>query len=129
MVIVLFFQCIDALLDPINRTRGGVRWLLVIHTVVTFSFLTVHTAMNLDISTIAYVDNREYPGSGGSPVGPLGYMYRSYANAFGIVSTFMFLFNNWLADGLMVGSVPNSISQVPIIGCPSSCIVATSFME
>jgi hypothetical protein len=96
---------------------------------VTFMFLTVHTAVNLDITSTAYVDNREYTGADGSPAGPLGYTYRSYSEPVGIVSTFMFLFNNWLADGLMVSSVQNSITQVPNAGCPSSCIVATSFME
>lgn len=91
----------NASLSPVNRTRGGVKWLLMAHTVVIFLFLTVFTAINLKILSISYIDNREIRGASEVP-GPLGYQWNTYSTPSGIVSTFMFLLNNWLADGLLV---------------------------
>jgi hypothetical protein len=62
ILIVLFFQCMAALFNPANRRREGIKWGLVSYTVVMFSFVTVFTAMNLNIQSISYIDNREFPG-------------------------------------------------------------------
>jgi hypothetical protein len=112
IVIILFFQCIGALINPVNRTSGGIKWLLVIHTVAMFLFVTVFTALNLDISSTAFVDNRAFSGINGSTPGPIGYQYLSYSQPTGIISTVMFLLNNWLADGLLVSLAHDSITQV-----------------
>lgn len=124
---MLFFQCMAALIDPIHRRREGVKWGLLSYTVVMFSFVTVFTAMNLNIQSISYIDNREFPGvEGVLPPGPLGYQWFIYSKAITIVPNFMFLLNNWMADGFLVGS---SCGARPT-GCltlppPSSFIVAT----
>jgi hypothetical protein len=67
-----------------------------------FLFATIYTAANLNIVFISYIDNRRFPGVNGIPPGPLGYQYTIYNKATGILSTVMFILNNWLADGLLV---------------------------
>lgn len=71
-----------------------------------FSFVTIYTATGLDLQSISYIDNRDFPGIDGvlSP-GPLGYQFLIYSNAINVVPTLMFQFNNWLADGLLVRPV------------------------
>ena len=128
IVVVLFFQCMGALFNPINHTGGGIKRLLVVHTVAMFLFVTIYTALNLDMLFISYVGNREFTGITGFPPGPLGYEYLSYHETIGIVSTVMFLLNNWLADGLLVYPMSNPIAQVSNVGCYSSSIVATLYM-
>lgn len=102
IVIVLFFQCMGALLDPVNRNREGIRWGLVAYTATSFSLVTIFTAMNLDVQSISYIDNRDFPGNDALPPGPLGYQTLIYSKAISVVPNLMFLLNNWLADGLLV---------------------------
>ena len=110
IVIVLFFSCIAALLDPVQRRREGIKWGLVSYTTVMFAFVTVFTAMNLNVQSIAFIDNREFPGiEGVVPPGPLGYQWFIYSRALSVTPNVMFLLNNWLADGLLVGSFLGAI--------------------
>ena len=114
-----------ALFNPTNPTGRGIKRLLVAHTMAMFSFVTVFTALNLNFLSISYIDNREFPGIlNGVPPGPIGYQYYLYNNATGIISTMMFLLNNWLADGLLVGPMSSLVAQVSNGGCYSSSIVA-----
>jgi hypothetical protein len=107
IIIVLFFQCMAALLDPTNRTRGGFRpWGLVVYIVAMFSFVTIYTAVTLDLLSNAYIDNREFRGGNGLAPGPVGYRFSAYSKPVGTVPQVMFLFNNWLADGLLVSFSP-----------------------
>ena len=117
-----------ALLNPVNRAWGGIKWPLVVHTVAMFSFVTIYTAMNLNLQSISYIDNREFPGGGLLFSGPLGYQSHIYSKAMSVVPNAMFLLNNWLADGLLASSVSNSVVQAFNAGRFSS-IVATSFMR
>jgi len=65
--------------------------------------VTVFTAMNLNIQSISYIDNREFPGvEGVLPPGPIGYQWSIYSNVLTVVPNLMFLLNNWLADGLLL---------------------------
>ena len=109
IVIVLFFQCVIALLNPANRKMEGIKWGLVAHTFFMFSFVTIYTATNLTFQSISYIDNREFPGGGGLAPGPLGYQFSSYSMGISVVQTVVFLLNGWLADGLLVGSVFSSV--------------------
>ena len=102
-----------ALLNPINRKRQGIKWGLVAHTTAMFSFVTINTAISLNIQNFSYVDKRGYPGSEGLPPGPFGYQLIIYSKPISVVPTLMFFLNNWLADGLLVSSVPSSVAQVP----------------
>ena len=52
IIIVLFFQCMSALLDPVNRTKGEINWKFMAHTAAMFSFATIYIAMNLNIQSI-----------------------------------------------------------------------------
>ena len=107
--------------NPANRTKGGIRWGLVAHTVAMFSFVTISTAMNLDIQSFSYIDNREFPGNGGMPPGPLGYQFLIHSKATSVVPSIMFILNQWLADGLLVSSGYNSVGQASNSGpFPSS---------
>ena len=104
---MMFFQCITALFDPANHRREGTKWGLIIYTVLMFSFATIYTGIGSEILSISFVDNREFPGIGdGVPPGPTGYKFFIHPKAITIVSSLMFLLNNWLADGLLVCFVP-----------------------
>ena len=114
-----------SLSNPINRMRGGIKWGLVAYTLAMFSFVTVFTATNLDIQSISYIDNRQFPGVGSMlPPGPLGYQFLIYSKAISISRSLMFLLNNWLADGLLVSSVFSSIGQVSYLIYTRSFTVA-----
>ena len=128
IVVVLFFQCMTALLNPVNRAWGGIKWPLVAHTAAMFSFATIYTAMNLNLQSIAYIDNREFPGEKMVLPGPLGYQFLIYSKAISVVPNLMYMLNNWLADGLLVSFVSNSVAQVSNVGRPSSSTVATLSM-
>jgi len=102
IVIVMFFQCITALFDPANRRREGTKWALVTYTIVMFSFSTIRFIMTLNLVSISFVDNREFPGFGDQlPPGPIGYMLSACPKATSVVPGLMFLLNNLLADGLL----------------------------
>ena len=118
-----------ALVGPVNRKKGGIKWGLVAHTVAVFSIVTILTAIVLNIKSTSYIDNRDFPGVDGLlPPGPLGYEYLIYSSTTNVIAVLMFLLNNWLADGLLVSSVSNSFVRVPNVGRPFSSIVATSFI-
>ena len=102
-LIVLFFQCMGALFNPANQRGSGVKWGLVSYTVVMFSFATVLTGMALNIESISHIDNRDFPGVQGKfPPGPIGYQLSIWSGVLLIPPSLMFLFNNWMADGLLV---------------------------
>ena len=126
-MIVLFFRCIGALLHPVHCAREGVRWGLVAYTVLVFSFVTVFAAMSLDLQSVSYIDNREFPGTDALPSGPYGYEGTVYAKAINLVPNLMFLLNNWLADGVLVSSASDSVTWVPDISYPSSFTVVVLF--
>ena len=114
IIVVLFFQCMVALFGPAQRRRGSIRWGLVSYTMLMFSVETVLTGIQLHIQSISFIDNREYPGvEGVHPPGPLGYQEFIRPEALSIVSNLMFYLNNWLADGLLVGSLFDVASGRP----------------
>ena len=103
IVIVLFFKCVAALLDPANRRGERVKWGLVSYTAIMFSFVTLQTALALHAESICYIDDREFPGiEGAAPPGPLGYAGLINHKALTIVPNITFYLNGWLADGLLV---------------------------
>ena len=103
ILIVLFFQCMSALVDPTNRRGKKINWGLVSYTMAMFSFATVLTGTRFSIRSISYIDNREYPGvEGVLPPGPLGYQSFIWSSALSLTPSLMFALNNWLADGLLV---------------------------
>ena len=110
-VIMLFFQCMAALLNPVHRRGEGIKWWLVSHTAAMFSFATVYTAMNLHIQSKSFIDNRRsyqinsiIYGSG-----PLDYQDGIRETALGITPNIMFSLNNWLADGLLVSPLFDAV--------------------
>ena len=113
---MLFFKCMIALLDPAHRGGEGIKWGLVFYTVMMFSFVTVYTAMNNNIQSDSYIDNRELLGVDGMlPPGPLGYQALIYSKPLSIIPNLMFLLNNWLADGLMVSSSLDAVFTRPSV--------------
>ena len=116
-----------ALFDPANRRRqGGIKWGLVGYTLAMFSFVTIFTAMNLDIQSISFIDNREFPGVGDVfPPGPLGYQLFIYSKPITVVPNLMFLLNNWMADGLLVRFSATLPDEVLNVADASSSIVVT----
>ena len=103
MIIVLFFKCMTALLDPTYRRGERIKWGLMSYTVVMFSLATVLTAMNLDIESIAHIDNRNFSRVE-AYTGPYGYLLSIYPKAINVAPNAAFLLNNWLADGFLVSS-------------------------
>ena len=115
VVIMLFFQCIVALLNPVHRRGEGIKWWLVSHTMAMFSFATVYTAMNLNLQSNSFIDHREgyitIPPL--STSGPLDYQSDMRQAAPGLIPNIMFSLNNWLADGLLVCSLFDVASTRP----------------
>jgi hypothetical protein len=103
-----------ALLNPANHTKKGTKWGFVAHTVAMFSFVTISTVASLQIQSISYVDNREFPGFGPSGFyrGPFGYQSLIVFTAISDIPSIMFFLNDCLAHGLLVSSVSESITQV-----------------
>ena len=125
MLIVLFFKCVIALLDPIYRKGERIKWGLVSYTVVMFSLATVVTAMNLHLESVAHIDNRNFPGlTGEVPPGPIGYLYSIYLKAVNVIPNVAYVLSNWLADGFLVSSLILSTRPVSNIR-PFSSIAAT----
>ena len=104
IIIALFFQCTASLFDSNNRRGEPIKWGLVAYTVVMFSVATVQTAMSLDILSISYIDNREFPGNVMFDPGPWGYQFSISPEALSIFPNVMFTLSDWLADGLLVRS-------------------------
>ena len=112
----------------LNRTRKSIKWGFVAHIAAMFVFATINVAMTLDIQSISYVDYRDF--SGGDSVslpGPFGYQFFIFSTAINGVPNIMFFLNQWLADGLLVGSVPKPTAQVSNASCSPSSIAATLF--
>lgn len=122
ITIVLFFQCVSALLNPVNRTKGSIKWGLVAHTVAMFSLFVIPVAAHLSLQSISYVDNRGFPGGGVYPSGPLGYQYFTDFEAVNAFSRIMFPLNQWLADGLLASSVSKLV--IWVFNGPLSSIAA-----
>ena len=120
MLIVLFFKCVAALFSPDHRRSERIEWGLVSYTLVTFSLATASTAMNLHIQSIAFIDNRDFPG------GPTEYTSWIYFNAINIAPNTGFCLSNWLADGLLVSSPFDAgLARAGPDACHSSSIVVT----
>ena len=94
----------NALLGPTSRTRGGSKWGLVAHTVALFSIATISVATGLYVLSASYIDGREFPGARGLTPGPFGYELLPKFTAISIVSNSVVQVNQWLVDGLLVGS-------------------------
>ena len=99
----------NVLLSPVNSIQKGIRWTLVAHTVVMFAFLTITDAIFLHDESTCYIDHREFPGSNIYLPGPIA-CWGTPATT--IVYYVMFPLNQWLADGLLVGFVSNSVAAV-----------------
>ena len=119
-----------ALLDPVNRAMGGIKWGLVAHTVTMLAFVTIYTAIILNMQFISFVDNRGFPGTitdVAIPPGPIGYQWFIRFEAIGVVPSVMLSMNAWLADGLLVSAV-NLAERLSYVDHSSSSIVVTPFM-
>ena len=104
-----------ALLSPVYRRRGDIKWGLVCYTAAMFSLATVHTAMNLHLQSISYIDNREFPAENGSNPGPIGYFESLYSDAINVIPNAAFCLSNWLADGLLVSPLLDAVFGRPVV--------------
>ena len=125
----MFFKCMGVLLSPTDPIKGAKKWALISHTVAMFAFLTIPTGIGLNFSSTCYINNREFPGNGEYPPGPIGYDSILRTEVANVVFTAMFPLNQWLADGLLVGLISNCVAWVfSNAGQSSSCTVAMSFI-
>ena len=114
VVIMVFFQCMVALLNPVYRRGEGIKWWLVSHIVAMFSFVTVHTTINLLILSNSFIDNcKDIPLTTISFSGPLHYQWDIRDTALGLILNIMFNLNNWLADALLVSSLFDATPTCP----------------
>ena len=82
--------------------------------------------MQLDVQSISYIDNREFPGDGVFYPGPLGYEMLIAPKAIVVIQNSAFVLSNWLADGLLVSPLIRlSLIQVYCNAVFSSYIVVT----
>ena len=129
-LIVLFFQCMVALFNPINQRSAGVKWGLVSYTVTMFSIATVLTGMALNLESISHIDNREYPGIEGEFFpGPIGYQLSIWSGVLVIPPRLMFLLNNWLSDGLLVSSILTHVMCSVGSSNASNAVLSSSFTD
>ena len=120
----------NALLSPKNRMKEGNKWgwgFLPAHTVALFLVTSTSVALSLYGLEESYINGREYPGGDGIPPGPYGYQYLPQFLVVRFMSDSAVQMNQWLVDGLLVSSTPNSATRIPNLGCLYSYIVATSF--
>lgn len=109
----------SALLYPVNPTKGDTQWGLVAHTTTMFVFSTVAIALGLDLQSICYVDDRNFPGfNDGEALGPFAYQLFVYSKPINVVPNLMFLLNQWLADGLLVSSMFDQTPRYPTSAAP-----------
>ena len=106
----MFFKCMGVLLSPTDPIKGAKKWALISHTVAMFAFLTIPTGIGLNFSSTCYINNREFPGNGEYPPGPIGYDSILRTEVANVVFTAMFPLNQWLADGLLVGLISNCVA-------------------
>ena len=111
---MLFFKCMAALFDPAHRRGEPIKWGLVTYTVVMFSLATIGTALQLNTQSISYIDNRQFPGvEGVLAPGPITYQDFIAPKAITIVQNAVFILSNWLADGLLVSSLFDTVFTCP----------------
>lgn len=104
VVVALFFRCMAVLLNPGKPINPGVKWTLVVHTMAMFSIFTISYGICLNDLSISYIDNRNFRNDV-YPPGPVGYGIVLVGNVTTTVFYVMFPLNQWLADGLLVGSI------------------------
>ena len=112
IVVALFCQCMATLLCPADRSREGIRWTRVAHTVALFSFLTIPFGIGFYRLSIEYINIREFPGNDKFPLGPTGYNDLLQLKATTTFANAMFPLNQWLADGLFVSPILSSLAAL-----------------
>ena len=82
--------------------------------------------MNRNTLSISYIDNREFTSAKGTSSGPLGYQIFALSDwkVATYVAFLMFPLNQWLADGLLVGSLSNSAAKASNVTYFFSCTAA-----
>ena len=102
MIIVVLFRSTTALFNPVYRKEQPVKpWWLVCYTVVMFSLASVLMGVNIDLLSIAYIDNREFPGFDGNlPSGPYGYQLFTTLGVLGVATNVMFVLSQLLRSSL-----------------------------
>jgi hypothetical protein len=129
IVIVLFLQCMGALLSPPNRIRGDVRRSLAVHAIAMLLLTTAATATYLSFHSAAYIDNRGFPGvvGEGLPPGPFTYQGLIYSEPKSLIIRVVFVLNTWLADGLLVRSASHPATwRSNVRHFPSSTVAISS---
>ena len=93
-----------ALFNPVYRRGGHIKWGLIPYTVAMFSSLTIHNAAVFNMKSMCYINNRNFPGvENVLPPGPGG--FQQHMVALNLIAYITFIFNGWLADGLLVSSL------------------------
>ena len=93
-----------SLFNPVYRRGERVKWGFISYTVAMFSSLTIHNAAVFNMESMCYIDNRDFPGvENVLPPGPGG--FQQHMVALNLIAYVTFIFNGWLADGLLVSSL------------------------
>ena len=128
IVVILFFQCIGALINPANDTRRSVKLGLAAYAVALFLIPTIPLVAGRDVFPTVFIDIRNFPGTEEYPPGPLGGAMISNASdpwvaLLGIPAPV----SQWLSNGFLVSSVSSS-AACGRYSHPSSYIVAMRFI-
>ena len=75
MVTVAFLQCLGMLFNLVNRTKRGISWGLVTHTLATFLPVMIRAATTLDLQFISFTNQRKFPGDDAFLHEPTGYKF------------------------------------------------------
>lgn len=117
IVIALFFKCMRALLNPVNRRAKVVKCGLVVHTAAMFVLVTIFIVLYTSCQRLTLINsNQSYgfwpellPGPSDYWVGMVEY-----------TPAYTYVLNQWLADGFLVSSVPCSVARVSNLGYSSA---------
>lgn len=115
----------SALLNPVNGVKRNVKWALAAHTTAMFATLAIPVAIRLAMESDAWVDNRKFPGGDLRPAGPYGY---PWPNNLSGLHSLGFRLNQWLADGILAGSMLGAAGQALNTACCYRCIVVMLFI-
>ncbi|KAJ7587157.1 hypothetical protein C8J56DRAFT_1165266 [Mycena floridula] len=94
VTVILFFRCMIGILLP-RHGRARKPWMAV-YTLVLFGLATIFTGMNLQVSRLGFIDDRNFPG------GPEAYQLFLFSTPLALTPNIVFILANWLADALLM---------------------------
>ncbi|KAG6826140.1 hypothetical protein H0H92_000995 [Tricholoma furcatifolium] len=101
--LVIFIMCFTLLVQQTTRANFRKNIALIAYISALFICSTLFIAANSEMTRLAFVDNRNFPG------GPSAYEELMFSIPVDNLGNVVFVIANWLADGLMVSAPSSSL--------------------